>query len=93
MHLHCLPESCSCHHVAHTHVHTLIVPLISRHVLSAPQCRRQVLTECDSLDLGRYQAARGLENLLIGSLCSRQFGSGLDFLKVPFLQGVKLLTF
>lgn len=32
-----LPESCCCHDVAHPNVNALIVPLISRNVLSAPQ--------------------------------------------------------
>ena len=63
-----LPESRCRHHVAHTNVHALIVPLIRRNVLSTPQQRRQVLTERDGLELSRYQATRSLEYLLIRSL-------------------------
>ncbi len=67
-----LPESCCCHHVAHTNVYALIVPLIRRYVLSAPQSRWQVFTERDGLDLSRYQATRGLKYLFISSLGSRK---------------------
>ena len=63
-----LPE-CRCrHHVTHTNVDTLIVPLISRNVLSAPQGCWKIFTERDGLDLCRYQATRVLKYLFICGL-------------------------
>ena len=63
-----LPESSCWHHIAHTNVYGVIVPLIRRDVLGAPQQGRQVLAERDGLDLSRYQATRSLKYLLVSRL-------------------------
>ena len=63
-----LPECCCRHHVAHTNVDTGIVPLISRNVLSAPQCRWKIFTECNGLNLSSYQATCVLKYLFIRGL-------------------------
>lgn len=67
-----LPESRCRHHVAHTNVDILIVPLISRDVLSPPQRGWKVFTERDSLDFCRYYTAHVLKYLFICGLGNRK---------------------
>ena len=63
-----LPESSCRHHIAHANVYGVVVHLIRRDVLGAPQQRRQVLAERDGLDLSGYQATRSLKYLLVSRL-------------------------